>query len=73
MLRNKGATKLSKLPQGVFRCLLEYQLDSLFWRYSEPYMPIRPGKQNRHFPAIEKLNYNNELVALNEIPEDVEY
>ena len=37
-LRKKGATKVSKLPSGVFRCILEYQFpNKMTWRYSDPY------------------------------------
>ncbi len=65
-LRQKGTTKLSKLPRGVFRHMLEYKFpNELIWRYSDPYEPIQ-GQQDRHFPAIDKLSYNNYLVAVNE-------
>ena len=65
-LREKGATKVSKLPRGVFRHMLEYKFpNELSFRYSKTRVPIY-GKQNRHFPAIEKLDYNNYLVAVNE-------
>ena len=68
-LREKGATKVSKLPKGVFRCIIEYQFPiELSWRYSDPYMPINE-KQDRHFPTIDKLDYRNYLVAINEVPE----
>ncbi len=71
-LRQKWA-KVSKLPKGVFRHMLEYQFpNELLWRYSDPYAPIK-GYQGRHFPAIEKLDYNNYLVALNELPNDYQY
>ena len=30
-------------------------------------------KQDRHFPAIDKLDYNNYLVAVNELPGTVQY
>ncbi len=30
-------------------------------------MPLKNRKQDRHFPAIEKLSYDNYLVAVNEI------
>jgi len=33
---------------------------------SDPYFPIK-GEQNKHFPAIDQLDYNNWLVAINEI------
>ncbi len=29
-----------------------------------PYLPLK-GEQNRHFPAIDKLSYDNYLVAVN--------
>ncbi len=64
-LRQKGKTMVSKLPLGVFRHMLEYQIPKS-WRYSQPYMLIK-GKQDRHFPAIEKFNNNNFLVAVNEL------
>jgi hypothetical protein len=64
---------VSKLPKGVFRCILEFQFPKVFcWRFSDPYEPIK-GKQDIHFPTIDKLDYNNYLVAINEIPGLVEY
>ena len=63
---------MSKLPSGVFRCILEYQFPNVLWRYAEPYMPIL-GQQSRHFPAIDKLDYENYLVAINKIPNYIEY
>ncbi len=40
-LRQKGTTKLSKLPLGVFRHMLEYKFpNELSFRYSEPCAPI---------------------------------
>jgi hypothetical protein len=30
---------------------------------TEPYLPLM-GKQERHFPAIDKLDYDNYLVAV---------
>jgi hypothetical protein len=38
----------------------------LEYRLSDPTGPIA-GKQDRHFPAIEKLDYENYLVALNSV------
>jgi hypothetical protein len=35
-------------------------------------MPLE-GKQDRHFPAPDKLYYNNYLVAVNELPDTVQY
>ncbi len=41
-LRQKGSTKVSKLPSGVFRCILEYKLPNEFcYRYSELIKPIQ--------------------------------
>ncbi len=61
-LRQKGTTKLSKLPRGVFRQMLEYKFpNELSFRYSEPCAPIENRKQDRHFPAIDKLSYDNYL------------
>ena len=59
-LRQKGTTMVSKLPSGVFRHMLEYKYPKvLYYRYSDPYMPLEDRKQDRHFPSIEKLDYNN--------------
>ena len=66
-LREKGTTMVSKLPSGVFRHMLEYKFpNQLYYRLSNPYKPIKE-KQDRHFPAIDKLDYNNYLVAVNEL------
>ena len=65
-LRENYASRLSKLPSGVFRCILEYQIPTvlLLYRYSDPYVPMI-GHQERHFPARKnKLDYNNYLVAI---------
>jgi hypothetical protein len=69
-LREKGTTKVSELPSGVFRHLLEYEFPNEFsFRYSEPCGGrIKDKQQHRHFPAIEKLSYDNYLVAVNELP-----
>ena len=67
-LRQKGTTMVSKLPRGVFRHMLEYKFpNELIWRYSDPYKPI-DEQQDRHFPAIEKLDYNNYLVNVKTLP-----
>ncbi len=67
-LRQKGTTMVSKLPGGVFRHMLEYKFPKvLFYRYSEPLGGRIKGKQHRHFPAIENLNYDNYLVAVKEL------
>ncbi len=39
---------------------------------SDPYLPIK-GKQDKHFPPIDQLDYNNWLVAINYIPSNFEY
>ncbi len=63
-LRDKRTTKLSELPTGVFKCILESQFPAiLLWRYSDPYMPII-GKHDRQFPDIDKLDFENYLVAI---------
>ncbi len=66
-LLQRGTTKVSKLPSGVFQCILECQFPKLLlWWYSVPSNPIM-GEQDRHFPAISMLNYENYLFALNVI------
>ena len=37
------------------------------YKETDPYLPFDGRKQDRHFPAIDKLDYDNYLVALNEI------
>ncbi len=72
-LRQKGTTMVSKLPRGVFRHVLEYKYPNEFiFRYSDPCAPIRK-KQDRHFPAIDKLDYDNYLVAVNKRPRSVDF
>ena len=68
-LRHKGATKVTKLPSGVFRRILEYYIPTeLCCRYSEPCGgPIEDKQDYIHFSAIDKLDYDNYLVAVNEI------
>ncbi len=67
-LRQKGRTKVSKLPSGVFRHMLEYKFPNKFsFRYSEPCGGFIKNRQDRHFPAVEKLSLNNYLVAVNEM------
>ncbi len=66
--------RLSKIPNGVFRCILEYQIPKvLLWRYSDPTGPLANRKQDTHFPTIEKLSYNNYLVAVNQLPRYAQY
>ena len=63
-LRQKGTTMVSKLPSGVFRHMLEYKIPTeLRYRCSEPYRPISKA-QDRKFPAIDKLSYNNYMVGI---------
>ncbi len=70
-LREKG-TMVSKLPSGVFRHILFYFFPIFRFRYSDPCAPIE-WEQDRHFPAIEKLDYNNYLVAVYERREKFEF
>ena len=66
-LRQKGTTMVSKLPRGVFRHMLEYEFPNEFsFKYSEPYALIEE-EQDSHFPTIDKLDYNNYLVAVIEL------
>ncbi len=65
-LRQKGTTMVSKLPRGVFRHMLEYKFPIFYFRYSKPTGPIH-WPQDRHFPATEKLSYDNYLVAINDL------
>ena len=64
-LRQNNASKLSEIPKDVFRCILEYQSNELGCRVSKLYYPIKGRQQDRHFPAFEKLDYDNYLVAIN--------
>ena len=59
---------MKKLPKGVFRCIIDYQSPNFIVRLSYPCMPLDNRKQDRHFPAIEKLDYDNYLVSVTEIP-----
>ncbi len=64
-LRKKGTTIVSKLPSGVFRHVLEYKYPNEFsFRYSDPCGGHVKRKHNRHFPAVEKLHYDNYLVTV---------
>jgi hypothetical protein len=66
-LRQKGTTKVSNLPSGVFRHMLEYKFPTFSFRYSAPCGGKIMDVQDRHFPASEMLSYNNYLVAVNEL------
>ena len=64
---------MANVPNGVFTCILEYQFPKvLLWRYSDPYAQIM-HKQDRHFPAIDNLHYENYLIAVNKIDEYAEF
>ena len=64
-LRQSGTTKVSKLPTGVLRYVLDYQYpNELCVRYSDTYWPIKV-EEHTHFPATHKLDYNNYLVTVN--------
>ena len=54
--------KITEIEDG-----LEIQPKKLETRVVAPYLPLEGRKQDRHFPAIDKLDYENYLVALNEI------
>ena len=57
---------VSKIRRDVFRDILDYQIpNELSYRYSDPCGGIIKDSQDRHFPAIGKLDYHNNLVALN--------
>jgi hypothetical protein len=43
--------------------VVQVQAKKFAYRLSYPYCPLKE-KQDRHFPAIDKLNYNNYLVAV---------
>jgi len=47
----------------------QVQPKKLQTRLSDPTGPLQ-GQQDRHFPAADKLSYDNYLVAVNEIPND---
>ena len=72
-LREKGTTMVSKLPKGVFRHMLEYEFPTESWRYSDLCGGHIKEKQDTHFPVVDKLHYDNYLVAVNEIPNNVQY
>ena len=65
-LREKGTTKVSKLPSGVFRHMQENKFpNELSFRYSDPCGRFISGDHDKHLPASEKLSYDNYLVAVN--------
>ncbi len=72
-LRQSGSTKVSKLPTGVLRYVLDYQYpNELCVRYSDTYGPIE-AEEHTHFPSITKISYDNYLVAVNELPNRDEF
>ena len=72
-LREKGTTMVSRLPKGVFRHMLEYKFPTESWRYSDPCGGKIKRKQNKHFPAVDKLHYDNYLVAVKQLDDRSEY
>ena len=55
----------AKLDDYAAKSVVPLQAKKFTYRYSDPCMPIENRKQDRHFPAKEKLDYNNYLVAVN--------
>ncbi len=53
------------------KCVFERQGVKFTIKESDPYLPIK-GKQDRYFPAG-KLDYNNYLLAVNELHDTVQY
>ncbi len=72
-LREKGTTMVSRLPKGVFRHMLEYKFPTESWRYCDPCGRQMNDKQDRHFPAVDKLHFNNYLVAVKQIGTDCQF
>ena len=65
-LRQKRTTMVSKLPRSPFRHMLEYQIPRLSYRYSDHCGEVPKNRhQVIHFPAIERLSYDNYLAAVN--------
>ena len=68
--------RLRNVSNGVFRCILDYQLPKVFTkRLSDPYAPIEVHEvqQVRHFPSNDELDYDNYLVSVNEIGNSTRY
>jgi hypothetical protein len=42
------------------------------YRLADPYLPVEK-EQDRHFPAIDKLNYDNYLISINQIHSTEQY
>jgi hypothetical protein len=41
LIKLRQNKRLTNIPKGVFRCILEYQFPKvLLWRYSDPILPI---------------------------------
>ena len=59
-------TKEAALVSVAAKQAVTTQVKKFTYRLVDPYMPIKK-QQNRHFPAIDKLDYENYLVAINEI------
>jgi len=61
-----------KLRQIESKVVFERNGTKFTIKESDPYLPIKE-KQDKHFPSIDKLDYNNWLVAFNEIPRYCEF
>ena len=60
---------MANVSKDVFRCILEYQFpNELTWRYSETctHFQGQQSGEERHFPAVNKLDYENYLVEIND-------
>ena len=64
-MKKIGASILNKIKE--IEDGLQVQPKKLQTRLSDPTGPLR-RQQDRHFPAADKLSYDNYLVAVNEIP-----
>ncbi len=59
-LKLRQNKRLPKVRQDVLRHILEYLFPKvLCWTYSEPYHHPIQTNQDRHFPVVTKLDYNN--------------
>ncbi len=51
---------------GKAKDVVKKQAKKFTYRLSDPYVPLEGREQDRHFPALEKLDYYTKLVAVNE-------
>ena len=72
LMRDKKASLLEKVNSvlGTSQPVISKAKDvvtvrgkKLIYRFSDCYLPIK-GQQDRHFPPVEKLDYENYLVAV---------